>query len=123
MSGPVEIAAVAWGDDMPLWVRRLAEECAGSSQNRVARRLGVSGSLISALLRAKYAGSIANVRDLVEGHLMDGSVACPGLGQIRSHECTEWRRKAGNFVASNTLRVRMYRACRNCPKFLGEDGQ
>lgn len=122
MSGPVEIARASWGEDMPEWVTRLASECAASSQNRVARRLGVSGSLISSVLRAKYGGSLANIRDLVEGHFMNGSVECPGLGQIRTHVCAAWRRKARDFVASNTLRVRMYRACRACPKFTEEEG-
>ncbi|MBM2032402.1 hypothetical protein JQW49_14265 [Sulfitobacter pseudonitzschiae] len=54
MSGPVEIAQKAWGDELPDWVLALAEACARTSQNRVAEDLGRSASLVSNVLRRKY---------------------------------------------------------------------
>lgn len=116
MSSPVEIAATAWTDGLPEWVRRLAEECAETSQNRAARRLGYSAATISQVLRAKYPGDLGGIEERVRGILMAEVIDCPALGEIATHECQEWRKRSHDFSPVNTLRVRMFRACNRCPR-------
>lgn len=116
MTGPVEIAREAWGDDMPDWILRLAEACTETSQNQVAKRLDRSASLVSNVLRRKYTGDMAAVEDRVRGLLMRSVVECPELGLMPSQACQDWRAKSRKFAATNALRARMFRACRSCPR-------
>lgn len=117
MSGPVEIAREHWGADMPDWIARLAEQCAASSQNKVAVKLGRSAALISQVLRNKYPGDLRAVEELFRGHFMAETVLCPALGVLPLNECHDWMAKARHFTNANSLRVRMYRACKKCPRF------
>ncbi|QFQ88241.1 hypothetical protein F8A10_12040 [Paracoccus kondratievae] len=119
MSGPVEIARAAWGEDIPEWVERLAEECAATSQNKVARRLNRSAALVSNVLRRKYLGDMAAVEEVVRGVFMFATVQCPAQGEISTAACRDWMRKAGRFVNVNAQRVRMFRACNSCPRYKG----
>lgn len=116
MSGALETARAHWGEDLPDWVERLAKECAASSQRRVADRLGRSAGLISHVLRNNYPGDTEAVEEAVRGAFMNAEVACPALGTIPADECQSWRRKSRRFVNVNSLRVRMFRACANCPR-------
>ena len=116
MSDPVTIARAAWGEYIPDWVLRLAEECATSSQNKVAARMGRSASLVSAVLRAKYLGDMHAVEEIVRGLFFAQVVQCPALGQISSATCRGWMQLARSFSNVNSERVRMYRACRSCPR-------
>jgi len=117
MSGPVDVARAAWGDALPDWVERMALQCAATSQNKVAARLGRSAALISQVLRNKYPGDLHAVEELFRGHFMAETVRCPELGALPLHECHDWMAKARHFQSTNTLRVRMYRACKRCPRF------
>lgn len=67
MSGPVETAAKAWGDAMPDWVAALARECAATSQNKVAARLGRSAALVSQVLRNNYKADLAGAKVVLVG--------------------------------------------------------
>lgn len=116
MTGPVEKARAAWGPEIPDWVEALAAECAASSQNKVAQALGRSATLVSNVLAKKYPGDLAAVEDLFNGAFLNARVGCPALGLIPTNECRHWREKARRFVNINALRVRMYRACVNCPR-------
>jgi hypothetical protein len=122
MSGPVEIARQSWGADMPNWIVRLSEECAKSSQNKVAAQMGRSAALISQVLRNKYPGDLHAVEELFRGNFMAETVLCPALGALPMHECHGWMSKARNFNPANSLRVRMYRACKRCPRFTKGEG-
>lgn len=117
MSGPLDVAREAWGDLMPEWIEQLALQCAASSQNKVATRLGRSAALISQVLRNKYPGDLGRIEELFRGHFMAETVRCPELGTLPMHECHGWMGKARQFQSSNSLRVRMYRACQRCPRF------
>lgn len=108
-------AREAWGAEIPDWVVRLAEECAASSQVKVAKRLSRSASLVNQVLKRKYKGDLKAVEDCVRGVFMAGTENCPELGDIPSNECQEWRKKSRNFGNANMLRVRMFRACNDCP--------
>lgn len=119
MSGPVEIAREAWGDDLPDWVAALARECAATSQSKVAARLGRSAALVSQVLRRKYAADLAGVEQVFRGVFEHLTVECPSLGTIPANVCRDWQLKAVRFVNVNSERVRMYRACNSCPRFKG----
>lgn len=116
MSGPIETARAAWGEDLPDWVLCLARECEARSQSQVAAVLGRSAALVSQVIRKKYTARMDAIEDLVRGHFMNGKVECPSLGLIPTHECREWRIKSRRAGTSNMLRVRMYRACNHCPR-------
>lgn len=118
MSDPVTIARAAWGEALPDWVMRLAEECAASSQSKVAARLHRSAALVSTVLRAKYAGDMHAVEEIVRGVYMRATIPCPALGEIGTNTCRDWMLKATAFSNINSERVRMYRACRACPRYL-----
>lgn len=116
MTGPMQSVAKGWPEGAPDWVVRLAEECAASSQNKVAVRLGRSAALVSQVLKNKYSGDLAAVEELVRGVFMAATIECPALGRIPSNECQKWRAKARRYSPANMMRVNMYRACTRCPR-------
>lgn len=109
------IIAEGWGETPPEWVVALADACTMSSQGKVASQIRYSAPVVSAVLRNSYAGTTDAVEQAVRGAFMNGTVPCPELGTIPGHDCIEHRRRSASFVNTNPLRVRMYRACRNCP--------
>ena len=87
-----------------------------STQSAVAARLGYSPTTISQVLSGVYGGGTENVLNRVEEVYGTSTVQCPGLNQeITLGTCAAWRRKSKTFAATNPTRVRMYRACKNCP--------
>lgn len=120
-TAPIDIARNAWGEDIPDWVVVLATECGQSSQNKVARKLNRSASLVSGVLRKTYRGSMDAVEDVVRGVFMSGTVICPALGEVSSAACRDWMRRAQSFSNVNSERVRMYRACHACPRLKGTE--
>jgi hypothetical protein len=120
MSGLIATTEEAWGSPLPDWIRSLALACERSSQSKVAAQLDRSPAVVSTVLRKKYAGSYDRIEERVRGILMDGRIDCPGMGQLPSHECQDWREKAKVFAPGNPTRTRMFRACRKCPVFLKE---
>lgn len=120
MSDLIGTAEEAWGAPLPDWIRSLALACERSSQSKVAAQLDRSPAVVSTVLRKKYAGSYDRIEERVRGILMDGRIECPGMGQLPSHECQDWREKAKVFAPGNPTRTRMFRACRRCPVFQKE---
>ncbi|MEL6586789.1 MAG: hypothetical protein AAFQ50_09020, partial [Pseudomonadota bacterium] len=110
------VVAETWGHDAPDWVKALADACDESSQSKVSRQIGLSSSVISQTLRGTYPGSMRNVEEQVSGALLSVTVACPILGDLATHVCRDWRKKSDRFAATNSLRVRMFRACNQCPE-------
>lgn len=110
----------AWGGDAPDWVVALADACAESSQNKVAKRLGRSAPLVSQVLANRYPGNMEDVEARVRGVFMNGTITCPQLGEMSSKACRDWRQKARRYGNANMLRVRMFRACNRCPQHQGE---
>ncbi|MDX8354329.1 hypothetical protein [Cognatiyoonia sp. IB215182] len=115
MGDRLRIAQDAWTVDMPEWVLQLAKACDRSSQNKVARKLGYNGAVVSQVLRNRYPGNMVNVQHRVEGILMGTTLICPALGELPIHECQLWRQKSRIFSNANHQRVMMYRACKRCP--------
>lgn len=122
-SDPLAKARVAWGADMPDWVALLASACAGASQNQVAKRLGVSATLVSNVLGAKYTGDMTRVEDIVRGAYARQVTDCPALGELPTDICRKWRRKARKLNSANSLNVTMFRACNRCPIHTGADNE
>lgn len=120
MSGPLDAAREAWGEDLPDWVETLAIECGKASQVRVAARLDRSTTMINQVLRRKYKGDLDSLAERVRGVFGNAVISCPALGTMPAHACQDWRARATTFLTGNPLRVRMYRACRGCPRFLKE---
>jgi len=122
VSDPVTVAQGAWGAELPDWVLRLAQECAQTSQSKVAGHLGRSPALVSNVLRRKYPGDMGAVEDLVRGRYMRATVLCPALGEISTAICRDWIVLSRTYANTNSERVRMCNACRRCPRN-GKDGQ
>lgn len=110
----VDRARAAWGT-LPDWVEALARACEGTSQARVAGRLGFSPPTVNQVLKAAYKGNLSRIEAAVRGAFMADVVDCPGFGgPIPTNECVAWRRR--KYDGGNHLNVRMYRACRGgCP--------
>ncbi len=94
------------------WLDVLRAECERTSQAAVARRLGVSPAMVNQVLKNRYRGNIQRLRARVEGMFLGRSVECPVLGQIALNECLDHRERP--FAATNPLRVRLWKACRQC---------
>lgn len=98
----------------PDWIMALADACARETQAGVARKLDVSGSLLSQALAGRYAGDMAKLEEVVRGALMGENLTCPVLGEIGRDQCVAEQKKP--FIASSSVRTRLYRACRaGCP--------
>lgn len=115
MTGPRERARAGWGETPPEWITVLAEACETSSQNRVAKLLSRSASLVSTVLARRYSGDMRAIEDRVRGVLMSETVECPALGATARHICQDWQVKSRQFSSMNSARVQMFRACRRCP--------
>ncbi len=101
------------------WIEVLRNACAKpSSQTRVAKRLGVSATLVSQVLSGTYEGRKDRIEARVRGELMREKVYCPVLEEISQRRCQDEQRR--EFAATNPLRVAVHKACRSgCPHFLG----
>ncbi len=116
MSERMDVARDGWGDDVPDWVAALVEACDVSSQARVGKRIGYAGTVISQVIRNKYPGAMSRVEERVRAIFLGGEIACPALGLIGSADCLGWRDKSRHLLSSSPLEVRMFRACRECPR-------
>ncbi len=116
-----DTACEFWGEAPPDWVAALALACDETSQNKVALKLERSATLVSNILRNRYPADTGLVEDLVRGHLMKETVACPALGEIGKQVCRKWRGKARHFENVNSQTVTMYRACNRCPINKGDE--
>lgn len=110
-----DVAADAWGPQIPDWIAALAKAVDLSSQNQVARRLGISAAAISQALRKSYPSPLDNIEALVRDALMQDGVACPELGRISDADCARWVAKSETYLGTSRLGALMARACRACP--------
>lgn len=103
------------------WMGLLRAEVERTSQNKTAKRLGVSSSMISQALKGVYPGDVVKLQERVLGELGDLKVQCPVVGELNRRLCLDWQ--ARPFGVTNPTRVAVYRACRSgCPhSFLPEE--
>jgi hypothetical protein len=97
----------------PDWIAALAAECDKTSQGRTAQRLGISSAAVNQVLGASYKGRLDRVEARVRGELMRETVACPVLGELSRRDCLDHQGR--KFSAANPTRVKLYRACKDCP--------
>lgn len=122
MSNRLTIARAAWGTPLPDWINALVQACdaPGASQNKVAARLSVSAATVSQVLRNSYAGDTVRIEARVRAAFVDEDVDCPAINTISAEACMSWRDRARNLTSAAPNVVRMFRACRACPKFKPE---
>jgi len=110
----VEKAQTAWGENPPDWISELAQMATAKGLNSCALRLGYSVGTISQTLGNKYPGDLSKIEETVRGALMNVKVPCPILGVIGKDHCL--KNQALPKAVTNSVRTRLYRACRNgCP--------
>lgn len=112
----VERAKKAWASagGAPDWVIVLADACDKASQGKVAERLGYNGSaVVNQAIGNSYKGRMDRVESRVRGELMKEVVACPVLGEISTRDCLDHQGR--KFSATNPLRVKLFKACPDCP--------
>lgn len=108
-----EKATKAWGD-VPEWVAELAKIADARGLKGAGQAIGYTGSLVSGVLNAKYAGDMAAVEKSVRWALLSETVECPVLGMIDRSRCLEEQRQP--FRATSAFRAQLYHACRGgCP--------
>ncbi len=112
----VEKARDAWGD-LPDWISELAKMADAKGLNTVAKTVGYSAATLSTVLHNKYRGDVGRVEAKVRGALMAETVMCPVYSEIGRNRCLDIQKQ--KFAATNSTRVRVYRACRSvgnlCP--------
>lgn len=107
-------ARSGWGEALPDWIMTLARECDASTATAVARRLGYSVAVVSAMVRGNYKGDPGAVEARVRGAYMGEIVECPVLGEIARDRCM--REQACRHTGTSALRTKLRRACRGgCP--------
>ncbi|NRB19986.1 MAG: hypothetical protein HRU33_21170, partial [Rhodobacteraceae bacterium] len=94
----------------------LVRECDGSSQNKVATRLGISAAAVSQVIRKSYLGSYDNVAMRVREIYISGDIECPAIGEISSEICLHWRDEIRKGTSAGPQRILMTRFCRKCPR-------
>lgn len=98
------------------WLSALRAACQASSQAAVARRLGVSTSMVNQALKGAYKGDITRLQTLVEGELLHQIVGCPAVGDMPKHKCLEHQSRPRSMAFVNPYFSKLYRACRSgCP--------
>lgn len=120
----IEKAQAAWGKDMPVYVRELANEANRTSATAAGKKIGYSTAVVSHVLAKAYPGDMAKVEAKIRGALMGETVICPIVGEIGRDRCLDEQAKP--FVASSSVRTRIYRACRSgCPhsRLGGDDAE
>ncbi len=105
-------ARLAWGNDLPQWVRILASHCDATNQRIVGEQLKKSGGYVSRILSAKYTGSYEEAEKLVRAALAAEDVACPIWGSIPLKSCMSLRRPKAR--ATNSYERLHARSCPNC---------
>jgi hypothetical protein len=113
-------ARLAWGNDMPDWIERLALACEAESQSAIARRIQYSPATVSHVLKKNYPGDLVAVETAVRRAVMTEAVSCPVLGEISGAECLANQKLP--YAPQNPQRVALYSACQRCPnKIIGRN--
>ena len=103
----------SWNGKPLEWLVVLAEEVdAQGSQKAVGDKIGYSAAAVNQVLKNSYRGNYQKIEAAVRKNLMGQTVACPVLGEIPKTKCDSHRNRP--FSAANALRVKLYRACREC---------
>lgn len=105
---------VKWPEGPPDWILVLAERSTAEGQSAVARRLGVSGSMVCQILAGRYPADTTRVADLVRGAYMGAAVCCPWYGrEIGIDKCAAEQRRP--YSSASPMAARFARVCGSCP--------
>lgn len=96
-------------EKLDLLKRAVEEE---GSQTRVARKISYSTSAVNLALKGKYGAGLDRLLARVVEVYGSETLICPVLGKISLGRCAEERQRP--FSASNPMRVRLFRACKQC---------
>lgn len=123
MSERMELARAAWGHKIPDWVAAMIKACDQSSQAKVGSKIGRSGAVVSQIIRNCYPARMDAIEERVRAVFLDGSVDCPALGPIQAETCLTWRDRAKALTSASPSHVRMFRACKTCPRNQSNTGE
>jgi len=104
------------------WVIALAQLADKAGLKAAGAAIGYSAAAVSQAIAGKYPGDIGKVAEKARGALLGETVVCPPYGLddvIDRKKCLDWQDKPK--AATSAFRVRMYRACRQCPNFRNQD--
>jgi hypothetical protein len=81
-------------------------------QAQAARELDYSDAAICQVLKGTYKGDVGRILQRVAEVYGTDTVRCPVLGEISLGRCAEEKKRP--FSAASPLRVRLWKACKNC---------
>lgn len=105
-------AMAAWGDELPDWVRALAQAAQRLTAAGAAREIGRDQMVVHRILRRTYDGSYARAEALVRARIIQ-AVDCPVLGRIDETRCRRIRTDPRPPTSSH-LAIQTWRACKTC---------
>jgi ribulose kinase len=82
------------------------------TQTKVAAELGVSGAVVSQLLRDAYLGDVATHASRIRGLYMAETVTCPVMGTLGRNHCLDYQGRPLAFT--NPQRAALHQACKTC---------
>lgn len=109
----LEKARLAWGVDLPDWVRLLATAADRLGQRAAGARIARSGGLVSRIINNSYGALTTEIEQRVSAVFGNSQVACPELGSIPHISCLATRRRKAAPV--NAVQRHMADACPLCP--------
>lgn len=101
-----------WGDAPPRFIKLLEAAANETDKTTAAKKVGISRSAVSLLLRNKYPSPSCKKVELKILAALD-QVQCPVLGALEMSDCQKHRNTP--FSSANPQRVNLYRACQQCP--------
>lgn len=109
-----DVSNIISRESEPLWTQRLREECAKTSQAKVAKVIHYSSTAVNQVLKGKYPGDMQAFEKAVRGAYLGETINCPILGELETNICQHHKRQP--YANTNSTRVALYRACnRTCP--------
>ena len=95
------------------WFNLLTQKVEQLGRRQVESDTGMSKTTLSMVLNGKYNGNLSNIESQVITAYTNITVNCPVLGTIAVKRCNTEQVKG--FSPSNPQRIRLYKACANCP--------
>ena len=112
MSRHISNAIAVWGDDIPAWVKVLADAADRLGLKSVAAKVEYSVAVITNTINRKYSGDMTKVERAVRGALMSATVECPILGTIPTNDCESHQR--ADFSTASPQAAKLARHCPSC---------
>lgn len=95
------------------WIDLLHGKVNQLGRRQVEADTSLSKTTLSLVLNNKYPGNLSNIEAKVRAAYTAATVTCPILDSIPIKRCHSEQGKP--FTTSNPQRVKLFRACMNCP--------